>query len=61
MLNVSKEDALEIALAAGARYKLSKITLIHKERLVEFMKHFTRVPSSNKIVEKNLLELVKVL
>ena len=27
MLNVSKEESLEIALAAGARYKLSKIAL----------------------------------
>lgn len=57
MLNVSKEEALEIALAAGARYKLSKITLIHKGRLVEFMKHFTRVPSSNKIVEKKFVRI----
>ena len=57
MLNVSKEEALEIALAAGARYKLSKITLIHKGRLVEFMKHFTRVPSSNKIVDKKFVRI----
>lgn len=55
MLDVSKEEALEIALAAGARYQLAKITLIHKERLMEFMKHFTRVPSSNKIVEKKFV------
>ena len=44
MLEVTKEEALEIALAAGARYQLAKITLIHKERLMDFMKHFTRVP-----------------
>lgn len=29
MLEVTKEEALEIALAAGARYQLAKITLIH--------------------------------
>lgn len=57
MLDVSKEEALEIALAAGARYQLAKITLIHKERLMEFMKHFTRVPSSNKIVEKKFVRI----
>ena len=57
LLDVSKEDALEIALAAGARYQLAKITLIHKERMMEFMNHFTRVPSSNKIVEKQFVRI----
>ena len=60
MLNVSKEEALEIALAAGARYKLSKITLIHKGRLVEFMKHFTRVPISNMILFKVLIQYFRI-
>ena len=35
---------MDIALAAGARYQLAKITLVHKERLMKYMKHFTRVP-----------------
>lgn len=57
LFEVSKDDALEIALAAGARYQLAKITLIHKERLMGFMKHFIRVPSSNKIVEKKFVRI----
>ena len=40
---------VDIALAAGARYQLAKIILVHKERLMKFMKHSARVPSSNKL------------
>lgn len=32
------EDALAVALAAGARYQLPRTTLIHMERMKEFMK-----------------------
>ena len=56
-LNVTKSEAMDIALAAGARYKISKITIIHKERLVEYMKHFAKVPSSKKIVEKKFVRI----
>ena len=52
LLDVTRDEAMDIALAAGARYQLAKIILVHKERLMKFMKHFARVPSSNKIVEK---------
>ena len=48
---------LDIALAAGARYQLAKIILVNKERLMKFMKHFARVPSSNKIVEKKFVRI----
>ena len=49
LLDVTRDEAMDIALAAGARYQLAKIILVHKERLMKFMKHFARVPSSNKI------------
>ena len=48
---------MDIALAAGARYQLAKIILVHKERLMKFMKHSARVPSSNKIVEKKFVRI----
>lgn len=48
LLDVTRDEAMDIALAAGARYQLAKIILVHKERLMKFMKHFARVPSSNK-------------
>lgn len=44
LINVTRDEAMDIALAAGARYQLAKITLVHKERLMKYMKHFTRVP-----------------
>ena len=55
LLDVTRDEAMDIALAAGARYQLAKIILVHKERLMKFMKHFARVPSSNKIVEKKFV------
>lgn len=57
LLSVTQDETMEIALAAGARYQLAKITLIHKERLLKYMRHFTRVPSSNKIVEKKFVRI----
>lgn len=57
LLNVTRDETMEIALATGARYQLAKITLVHKERLMKYMKHFTRVPSSNKIVEKKFVRI----
>lgn len=57
LLDVTRDEAMEIALAAGARYQLAKIILVHKERLMKFMKHFARVPSSNKIVEKKFVRI----
>ena len=57
LLDVTQDEAMDIALAAGARYQLAKIILVHKERLMKFMKHFARVPSSNKIVEKKFVRI----
>ena len=57
LINVTRDEAMDIALAAGARYQLAKITLVHKERLMKYMKHFARVPSSNKIVEKKFVRI----
>lgn len=36
---------------------LSVLSPVHKERLMKFMKHFARVPSSNKIVEKKFVRI----
>lgn len=57
LLDVAQDEAMDIALAAGARYQLAKIILVHKERLMKFMKHSARVPSSNKIVEKKFVRI----
>ena len=32
LLDVTQDEAMDIALAAGARYQLAKIILVHKER-----------------------------
>ena len=50
----------EVAKDAKACYKigqLAKIILVHKERLMKFMKHSARVPGSNKIVEKKFVRI----
>ena len=39
LLDVTQDEAMDIALAAGARYQLAKIILVHKERLMKLMKH----------------------
>ena len=57
LLDVTQDEAMDIALAAGARYQLAKIILVHKERLMKLMKHSARVPSSNKIVEKKFVRI----
>ena len=36
---------------------IAKIILVHKERLMKFMKHSARVPGSNKIVEKKFVRI----
>ena len=41
-----------IASAAGAIYKLPKITLINRKRLEDYMKHLVNVPGTNKMVNK---------
>ena len=56
-LNISVKDVLDIALAAGARYQLPRITLIHLRRLEDFMKHLYKVPGTNKIVHKKYVRI----
>lgn len=51
------EDVMAIALAAGARYQLSRITLIHMERWTNFMNHLYRIPNTNKVVEKKFVRI----
>ena len=51
------EDILVVALAAGAKYKLPRTTLIHMERIKEFMKHLYKVPGTNKIVQKKYVRI----
>ena len=57
LLGYDVEDIKLMAVAAGALYRLSRIELVHKERLMKYMRHFTRVPSSNKIVEKKFVRI----
>lgn len=45
------------AQAAGALYKLPRTELIHKERLVDYMKHLYKVPGTNKQVIKKFVRI----
>ncbi len=56
-LNLQVVDVLAIALAAGARYQLPRTTLIHIERMDDFMKHLYKVPGTNKIVQKKFVRI----
>lgn len=51
------DDIMQIALAAGARYQLPRITLIKVERMKAFMKHLYRVPGTNKMVNKKCVRI----
>ena len=42
LLDVTQDEAMDIALAAGARYQLAKIILVHKERLIEIYETFCK-------------------
>lgn len=46
------EQIENIASAAGAVYKLPKITLINRQRLEDYMRHLVNVPGTNKMVNK---------
>lgn len=54
---MDKEDMEAIARAAGALYKLTRISLIHKERVDEYMKHLYKVPGTNKQVIKKFVRI----
>ena len=47
----------ERKILVDKKAELAKIILVHKERLMKFMKHSARVPSSNKIVEKKFVRI----
>ena len=42
LLDVTQDEAMDIALAAGARYQLAKIILVHKERLMKRYETFCK-------------------
>lgn len=50
-------DMEQIAAAAGALYHLTRITLIHKERFDDFMKHIYKVPGTNRQVIKKFVRI----
>jgi hypothetical protein len=54
---LDKEDMETIAIAAGALYKLPRISLIHKERVDNYMKHLYKVPGSNRQVIKKFVRI----
>jgi hypothetical protein len=56
-LELDAEDVKLLAIAAGALYRLTQITLIHKERFDDFMKHIYKVPGTNKLVVKKFVRI----
>ncbi len=57
MFSMNESDVLLVALAAGAKYQLPKIVLIHKERMESFLKHLYRVPGMAKQIEKKFVRI----
>lgn len=55
--SMNLEDLMIFASAAGAVYKFSRIVLISKKRLEEYMKHIYKVPNSGKYVQKKLVRV----
>lgn len=57
-LDISAEDAEHVARAANALYTLSKIKIVKRERLDEYlMKHIYKVPGTNKQVVKKFARI----
>jgi hypothetical protein len=56
-LELDAEDVKLLAIAAGALYRLTRITLIHRERFDDFMKHIYKVPGTNKQVVKKFVRI----
>lgn len=57
IFGVTEQTLMELALAAGAIYKLPRITLIYQKRLEEFMKHIYKVPGTSKQVVKKYVRI----
>lgn len=57
LYQLDMDDTRQLAIAAGALYKLPRIELIHKERLDDFMKHLYKVPGTNKQVIKKFVRI----
>ena len=54
---IREDSVMKLVIAAGALYKLPRISLVHKKRLEEYMKHQRIVPGTNKIVEKKFVRI----
>lgn len=54
---MGEEDMEAFAIAAGALYKLPRISIIHKERVEQYMKHLYKVPDTNKQVIKKYVRV----
>ena len=54
---LSTEDMEAVARAAGALYKLTRICLVHRKRVEDYMKHLYKVPGTNKQVIKKFVRI----
>lgn len=57
LVNRSEEDAITLAYAAHAVYKLPRTILIHKGKLEDYMKHLYKVPNTGKYVKKQFVRI----
>ena len=54
---LSSNEIIAYATAAGALYRLPRTSLIHRERMETFMKHLYKIPISGKVIEKKYVRL----
>lgn len=54
---LSSNEVIAYATAAGALYRLPRTSLIHRERMETFMKHLYKIPISGKVIEKIYVRL----
>ena len=54
---LSSNEVIAYATAAGALYRLPRTSLIHRERMETFMKHLYKIPISGKVIEKKYVRL----
>ncbi len=55
--SMNKEELNIFASAAGAIYRFSRIVLISRKRLEDYMKHIYKVPNTGKYVQKKMVRI----
>lgn len=57
LYGLTQDKMMLLAYAAGAIYRLPRITLICRRKLEDYMKHLCRIPNTKKYIEKKYVRI----